>query len=57
VLLLRDVQKADLPSLNRLAAVLNTVNLPDEEETLERLKEIHYGVVRDEARPNVDALL
>jgi arginine N-succinyltransferase len=35
--LLRDVQRADLPSLKRLAAVLNTVNLPNDEETLEQL--------------------
>ncbi len=35
--LLRDVQRADLPSLKRLAAVLNTVNLPNDEETLEHL--------------------
>ena len=37
MLLLRDVQKGDLPHLKRLAAVLNTVNLPDDEETLEKL--------------------
>lgn len=37
VLLLRDVQKTDLPGLKRLAAVLNTVNLPNDEETLERI--------------------
>ena len=36
MLLLRDVQKSDLPGLKRLAAVLNTVNLPNNEETLER---------------------
>jgi arginine N-succinyltransferase len=35
--LLRDVQRADLPSLKRLAAVLNTVNLPNDEETLSQL--------------------
>jgi arginine N-succinyltransferase len=35
--LLRDVQRADLPSLKRLAAVLNTVNLPNDEETLAEL--------------------
>lgn len=35
--LLRDVQRADLPSLKRLAAVLNTVNLPNDEETLAQL--------------------
>ena len=36
MLLLRDVQKSDLPGLKRLAAVLNTVNLPNDEEVLER---------------------
>ena len=35
--LLRDVQKSDLPGLKRLAAVLNTMNLPDNEETLTAL--------------------
>ena len=39
MLLLRDVQKGDLSHLKRLAAVLNTVNLPNEEETLEKLIE------------------
>ncbi|ADO74961.1 arginine N-succinyltransferase [Stigmatella aurantiaca] len=34
MLLLRDVQKSDLAGLKRLAAVLNTVNLPNNEETL-----------------------
>ncbi|HEX5753273.1 MAG TPA: arginine N-succinyltransferase [Archangium sp.] len=34
MLVLRDVQKTDLPGLKRLAAVLNTVNLPNNEETL-----------------------
>jgi arginine N-succinyltransferase len=37
MLLLRDVQKTDLAGLKRLAAVLNTVNLPNNEEVLERL--------------------
>jgi arginine N-succinyltransferase len=37
MLLLRDVQKSDLPGLSRLARVLNTVNLPDNEETLTSL--------------------
>lgn len=37
MLLLRDVQKTDLPGLKRLAAVLNTMNLPDSEEALERI--------------------
>ena len=37
MLLLRDAQKTDLPGLKRLAAVLNTVNLPNNEETLEGL--------------------
>src|SRR5205807_1109936 len=36
-LVLRDVQKSDLPGLKRLAAVLNTVNLPNNEETLVNL--------------------
>ena len=40
MLLLRDVQKGDLPDLKRLAAVLNTVNLPNDEEALERLIDI-----------------
>jgi arginine N-succinyltransferase len=34
MLLLRDVQKTDLPGLKRLAAVLNSVNLPNDEEVL-----------------------
>jgi arginine N-succinyltransferase len=37
MLLLRDVRKNDLPGLKRLAAVLNTVNLPHNEETLSKL--------------------
>jgi arginine N-succinyltransferase len=37
LLLLRDVRKRDLPDLKRLAAVLNTMNLPHNEETLRRL--------------------
>ncbi|HKD41237.1 MAG TPA: arginine N-succinyltransferase [Myxococcaceae bacterium] len=37
--LLRDAQKSDLPSLKRLAASLNTYNLPDHEEALEALVE------------------
>jgi arginine N-succinyltransferase len=37
MLLLRDVQKTDLPGLKRLAAVLNSVNLPNNEEVLEAL--------------------
>ncbi len=37
MLLLRDVQKSDLPGLKRLAAVLNTMNLPDNEKALEAL--------------------
>ena len=49
--LLRDVQRADLPSLKRLAAVLNTINLPNDEETLEQLIDISVrsfaGKVRD----------
>lgn len=39
MLLVRDVQKTDLPGLKRLAAVLNTVNLPNNEEVLESLIE------------------
>lgn len=37
MLLLRDVQRGDLPGLKRLASVLNTVNLPDNEEMLARI--------------------
>lgn len=37
MLVVRDVQKTDLPGLKRLAAVLNTVNLPNNEEVLEGL--------------------
>jgi arginine N-succinyltransferase len=37
MLLLRDVQKTDLPGLKRLAAVLNSVNLPNDEEVLSQL--------------------
>jgi arginine N-succinyltransferase len=37
MLLLRDVQKLDLAGLKGLASALNTVNLPDNEETLEAL--------------------
>src|SRR5262244_3118954 len=40
MLLVRDAQKSDLPHLKRLAAVLNTVNLPNDEETLERLVDV-----------------
>lgn len=40
MLLLRDVQKSDLPGLKRLAAALNTMNLPDNEEALERLIDV-----------------
>jgi arginine N-succinyltransferase len=39
MLLVRDVQKTDLPGLKRLAAVLNSVNLPNNEEVLENLIE------------------
>lgn len=39
MLLLRDVHKSDLPGLRRLAAVLNTMNLPDNEEALEAIIE------------------
>jgi arginine N-succinyltransferase len=34
--LIRDVQRPDLPRLKRLAAVLDSVNLPDDERVLER---------------------
>lgn len=37
MLVLRDVQKTDLAGLKRLAAVLNTVNLPNNEEMLEAI--------------------
>ncbi len=37
MLVLRDAQKADLSDLQRLAATLNTVNLPDNEDTLVEL--------------------
>jgi arginine N-succinyltransferase len=37
MLLLRDVQKNDLPALSKLAAELDTMNLPDNEEALEAL--------------------
>ena len=37
MLVVRDVQKTDLPGLKRLAAVLNSVNLPNNEEVLEAL--------------------
>ena len=37
MLLLRDVQKTDLQGLKRLAAVLNSVNLPNNEKVLEAL--------------------
>jgi arginine N-succinyltransferase len=39
MLLLRDVAKSDLPSLKRLASVLNTVNLPNNEAVLRKLIE------------------
>jgi len=49
--LLRDVQRADLPRLKRLAAVLNTVNLPNDEATLEQLIDLSVrsfaGKIRD----------
>ena len=37
MLLLRDVQKNDLPALSRLAAELDTINLPSNDEELEEL--------------------
>jgi arginine N-succinyltransferase len=39
MLLLRDVARSDLPSLKRLASVLNTVNLPNNEAVLKKLIE------------------
>lgn len=39
MLLLRDVAPNDLPGLRRLAAVLNTVNLPDDEKALRSMIE------------------
>ena len=41
--LIRDVQRADLPALKKLASVLNTVNLPDDERELS-------GIVEKSAR-------
>ncbi len=37
MMLLRDAQKSDLPGLKRLAAVLDTVNLPNDEAALARI--------------------
>jgi len=37
MLVLRDVQRSDLKGVKRLASVLNTVNLPDNEDTLVEL--------------------
>ena len=37
MMLLRDAQRSDLPGLKRLAAVLDTVNLPNQEGALERI--------------------
>lgn len=37
---IRDAQPADLPGLSRLAAVLNTVNLPNDREALENLLDL-----------------
>jgi len=37
MLLLRDVQRTDLPALKRLGAELDSVNLPDDERVLEQL--------------------
>ncbi|MBK7862266.1 MAG: arginine N-succinyltransferase [Archangiaceae bacterium] len=51
MLLLRDVQKNDLTGLKRLAAVLNSVNLPNNEEVLssliERSTKSFSGTLRD----------
>ncbi|MBS2024903.1 MAG: arginine N-succinyltransferase [Deltaproteobacteria bacterium] len=48
---LRDVQKSDRPALKRLAALLNTVNLPDDEkaltETIERSMRSFAGRIKD----------
>ncbi len=53
-LVLRNVEKSDLRGLMRLAAVLNTVNLPHNEETLKRLIDLSLrsfsGRVRDPFR-------
>ena len=43
MLVVRDVQKTDLPGLKRLAAVLNSVNLPNNEEVLESLIDRSVG--------------
>ncbi|MBS1153304.1 MAG: arginine N-succinyltransferase, partial [Myxococcaceae bacterium] len=43
MLVVRDVQKTDLPGLKRLAAVLNSVNLPNNEEVLENLIDRSVG--------------
>jgi arginine N-succinyltransferase len=40
MLVLRDVQKSDLPGLQRLARVLNTVNLPDNAEVLRSIVDV-----------------
>jgi arginine N-succinyltransferase len=54
MLLLRDVQKSDLTGLKRLAAVLNSVNLPNNEEVLTSLIEKSIksfsGSIRDPFR-------
>src|SRR4051812_33389209 len=51
MLLLRDVQKGDLPGLKRLAAVLNSVNLPNDEQVLsqiiDRSTKSFTGALRD----------
>ena len=57
MLVLRDVQKTDLPGLKRLAAVLNTVNLPNNEETLtaiiDKSVKSFAGKVKEPARARV----
>jgi arginine N-succinyltransferase len=53
MLLLRDAQKSDLPSLSRLAKVLDTVNLPYDERALARIID---GSVRSFAGKIRDAL-
>jgi arginine N-succinyltransferase len=54
VLLLRDARRSDLPSLSRLAKVLDTVNLPDDRSALARIVDASVrsfaGRIRDPLR-------
>jgi arginine N-succinyltransferase len=54
VLLLRDARRADLPSLARLAKVLDSVNLPDDPRALARIIDVSVrsfsGRIRDPLR-------